>query len=631
MTISGISRENTFPACFISFICLSFILIAPLTADDFDSESKQWDFINLELDIELDLETEKIIGTATATVRLREGTSVGPTFEVYDICQIESASTPEGLNASINSDKTKVRIRSEKLQPEGTELVITLSFISRINNSNVLAISKQGAFADWHGSGWYPSLDAVVEQVPGQTRITMPKDWHSVSNGELIDSLIEGDRRIEVWQSPNWVGRSFTAGPYQILEFTADSLPVFIYTLQKNPNPTKLGQIVEASLTAQQNVFGPFPYLRYTMVEVPFEMKGGKFTLQHSFCMFNPGVVASDSIETAKIGYLTAKAWWRNHILMKSNEPGYIAVNHALCAFGALKAVEAIDGPESARSLRCYDNTVIGNCQSAQNYFQMQSEYKDKALSKFNFTDEAVLVAKSKGSWVYYMLNRQIGDKAMREIFSTVTKELPGQYRNLSEFREILLREAPEDFDMELYLLQWFDVDGAPELALSWKDISSDEESKIEVTIEQKTWAYDLPVEIGIETNSGMTLQTVHIFELAQTFRAETDGKPIAVHLDPNFETLMYRKEFKPVTRIAVALVFLGGLLAGLIQAAVIGFKSGTFFGAKDLPWGTLIGAVSGLAAYWIEFWAFGIVIALMLLVLNLRLKRVTCNSQVTA
>lgn len=589
--------------------------------DDFDDESSRWELVSIDLNLDLVVHPVNPHGEAQITVRLKDSSSVGPTIEVYKISRIHAARLSGGQQLAVSDGGKKVRVRNDIPYPAGTILQLEIAFSTNRSRSSTVSMTKSGAIANWIRTGWYPSVYKVSERAPGMTVLRLPPDWQSISNGRLLSDSLEDSCRIQAWETDMNIGRSFAAGPFHVRESVADSLPVFIYSLTADSaRVARLEEIVKIGLSAQQDIFGPFPYSRYSLVEAPFAMGELDYSLQHDFILLSPEAFTADSVDAEIISHKTAQAWWGQHIIIDYGDNGLQIARQALARLGTFTALEQLRGSAFAKDMIRYGTASVAPMQSARGYFQMRGEGKDKALSEWGNTDEAYLISGAKGAWVWYMLKRRIGENAFRKIMTAINKRLSGRICQFQEFKDIVMERAPSNFDMAAFWEQWFEREGAPEIDMNWSASSG----QTTVTLSQETEPYDLLLDIGLVTGGDMAIETVHLTEAKQTFSFETASPPTGIILDPHHELLLYGDEYEPVTHVAVALVFLGGLIAGLMQAIYFGVKKARFYDAKDPPWGVLIGLAGGIAAFWIDYWAFLLVVALTIIVLRQRIGRLS-------
>ncbi len=62
-----------------------------------------------------------------------------------------------------------------------------------------------------------------------------------------------------------------------------------------------------------------------------------------------------------------------------------------------------------------------------------------------------------------------------------------------------------------------------------------------------------------------------------------------------------------------IAVVFLVGLVLGVLQSLLVGIRIGTWDGGTGCLWGLLVGIASGLCAIWIGWWGNAVAVLMSL------------------
>ena len=218
----------------------------------------RWDAVRLDLAADLDVPSSTLTGTGVLRLRLSEEPSYGPTLELTRPSRFTSVEAPARAKASIYSSAQQARVWFPEPQEVGREVEVAFEFAA-CGCSCPVVVSANCAYARCHGN-WYPTSLAGSPSVPGTTRLTVPEGWQTLSNGRLVRSLIEGDRRVDTWEMTTPAARSFAAGPYHVERFSFDDRTIGVYTLASDKErASKWAAGLAGVLQALEARFGPLP------------------------------------------------------------------------------------------------------------------------------------------------------------------------------------------------------------------------------------------------------------------------------------------------------------------------------------------------------------------------------------
>jgi hypothetical protein len=157
-----------------------------------------------------------------------------------------------------------------------------------------------------------------------------------------------------------------------------------------------------------------------------------------------------------------------------------------------------------------------------------------------------------KAAMVFHMLRQEIGDQAFFSGIRRVVKEGTGRYMNWSELEQIFGRESGRD--LKWFFQQWVDYKGAPTLDIVSAKVLADSNGTkpftVEATVSQSGSVYRQTLKAIIELEDGR-FETVPFIlkDQTQIFRAQVSSRPIALNLDPSFESFrrLPREQISPL------------------------------------------------------------------------------------
>ena len=587
------------------------IVVCPATAGA-EVRGQGWIMTRLDLDVRLDPDAGALTGEGSATLRLSDSDASALMLTLGETGQFLSVETSSAGRLSMGTTGRLATLYFDEPQSFGSEVDVSFEF-SDLGRAYQCVVDREGAVASWV-SGWYPHSSDGSVRAPGTTRLTVPSEWSTLSNGRLTGRADLGNLRTDTWVSERSLARSFAAGPYHVESREVDGTRVAVYLCDAHPD--KAGAYLDAlmlCLDALEASYGSLPYEGYAIAEVPDSLVSWGGSSEQGFSMLRSKLLSGKQVNLPLIGHEMAHSWWGNYV--GSRRPGSYMVSEGLAQYGATLALEAIEGPEAATEFLRLSRDGFPSMQCARGYFRLQRKGRDQPLTKAVGGSEGSghVLANSKGHWVYHMLRRRVGDEVFFDTLMGLVDEYGDATMSLTNLRAAFEEAAPPEARVEAFFAQWLDREGAPHLELEWDDASEDSESRVRVAIVQSGRPYDLDLEIAVDTRNGTALRTVRVSEAEQSFVLDVPGKPVRVRPDPDHRLLMWRPEYGswwflylPAGRVAVwellCIIAAGVVVGGLHSRALkLGFfeRDGWF----GLPWGGLVGLLSGVSGYLLGCW----------------------------
>ncbi|HEX6203512.1 MAG TPA: M1 family aminopeptidase, partial [Thermoanaerobaculia bacterium] len=438
-------------------------------------------------------------------------------------------------------------IRFDQALPPGSEVTVEFA-LETTGRASQLVVDRGFALASWV-EVWYPVPgdpgDGYGSPVaPGSTTIRMPAGWRAVAPGELVEVREHEDERIETWRTEVPAARSFAAGPLTRIEVAdAGGVPVSFFVLAPDTGYAARAALLGRAIGALEQRFGPYPYPSWNVVEIPEELVTFAAASEQGFIMVRSSVLANESGALPLFAHEAGHAWWGNR--MRGQGPGSRMIGEALAQYGAVVAIEALEGRDAAVEFLRFSREGYNPVQSALGYFYLVRRGEDEPLAVLT-GPAAHNLADSKGMWFHHMLRERMGDGPFFAALRTLFERFDGRRATLDDLRAIVLA-ASDDRGMEAFLAQWLDRSGAPEIDLAWWSV--DRGRGLEVTLEQRQEGepYRVELDLAIDLLDGSTvLERVVLDERRRTFRYAVPYRAGGVRLDPHHRLLLWRPEYGP-------------------------------------------------------------------------------------
>jgi len=441
-------------------------------------------------------------------------------------------------------------IRPARPIPAGESVLLRFSYTGGGEKTSfVFYLGPEASFAAGTSTAWYPETeDSSGEgraRLNGQKSIgtlnfTVPAGYTVIASGanrSTTEEIAQGHFHFEVAQP---VSLSFAAGKYSVLRRNG-STPMSIYLLRPRQNIEKYLDGSSKILDVLVREFGPAPYGTFALVEVPDEQAGNAgfngaseegFILTSSSSLdaeFNPN----------HYGHEISHQWWGNLIRNKGPH-GYLMLDEAMAQYGALVAVEALQGPKAAAQFRLRGDIGTPIDESGIAYLTVIAGNLDHRLSDLPLVWISREIADSKGYLVYDLLSRTVGRERYRQILHNFTERHAYERVTLEDFLGAIEKESGQN--LKWFYDQWFERTDAPD----WRLTSKQDRGILRCKIVQSAPYFRAVVDIQVEDDScHQIVRSVDIRGPLTEFAWPVKFKVDSVILDPEFKVPHWTTEYR--------------------------------------------------------------------------------------
>lgn len=553
-------------------LLLSALLLPPAPAEELADSGMGWRTVRLDLEIRVDPDGQVLTISGESTLELEIDSSRGPSLAINSRGPVmEFLECEEPAGAEVRRNATVItrpalrllEVRFPHAYSRGDRLVVPFRYQSsndrlgdRTNKAQQIIVGRMGALASWV-EGWHPfpiprvdrgeGFSSQLAQAEGTTRFHLPTGWRAVTNGDRIERQETDDGVIETWETDIPVARSFTTGPYLETRHEQDGRSIRLLLLDEMDQDEARLRVATLSqaLDAMEKRFGPYPYPSYAIVEIPSAVvhKGWGASSEQGFIMASEMFVRVPGGNLPLFAHEAAHGWWGN--MLDPEGPGSILLSESLAQYGAVVAIEGVEGPEAATAFLKFSRAGYVADQCARGYFDILRRGDDIALVRLQSGGIHHTLADAKAHWVYHMLRGLVGD----ELFFSTLRDLLARARDgetitLAKMRRSFAAAAP-DREVVRFFSDWLDRPGAPLIEADWK--SMDEGTAVELTLSQVQPGppYRLELELGLlDPDAERTLHTVTLAEREQRFVIDIGGPLEEVELDPFDRLLIWQPEY---------------------------------------------------------------------------------------
>ena len=475
--------------------------------------------------------------------------------------------TPEdklyiALDRAYSSSETiEVRIRYRANPQRGLYFVPATPASRGRRWAKPAQIWTQGEPEDNHH--WFPCYDFPDDKATSEQFITTSASEIAISNGELIETVDNGDSTRTFHWKMNQPHSSYlislVVGNYSKIEDAYKNIPVEYYTY---PGTERKARSSFAKTPAMMRWFierlnYEYPYNKYAQTVVTNFIFGGMENITATTQADTEILSGEDDDPSLSADNLVAHelshSWFGN--LATAKDWANLWVNEGFATFFEA----AFNEHEGGRDAYLYELR-----EDSSEYFSEDSfQYRRPIVSNRyrNPVDLFDATVYKKGGFVVHMLRETVGDEVFWRALNVYLNEHKYQNTDVNTVKDVFENVSGKDLDW--FFDQWLFKAGYPELRVRQTYNAATRQLTLDV---QQTQTPDsitpaifrLPgVEVEIRTAKGTINERVDITERSSRFVFKLDSRPLAVRFDKG-ERILKKLDF-PQQRAALILQLLEG------------------------------------------------------------------------
>jgi len=458
------------------------------------------------------------------------------------------------------ADET-ITLRFEPPLPLGETAEITFDYACDHPYSGMFftpSAPEMGYTAEVHTQGqtignrhWFISHDSPDERMTTELLVDAPAGFSVSSNGKLVSNLTNGSRSMWHWlQEKPHVSYlvSLVIGQFDVVDLEHPRVPMKVWV------PAGQGESVQRSygrtgamIDLFEQRFGvPYPWDRYDQLVIKNFGSGGmentSATSMYPTALLDETALLDRDLDSL-IAHELAHQWAGDLVTCK--EWAHIWLNEGFATFGSALWFEARDGETGYLNAMDRSFRVARRDHTTDDVGMVSSIY-DHPGETFRRRANPY----PKGSAILHMLRRMLGEDVF---WSGVHTYMNRHALGTVETND--LRYAMEEVSglgLEWFFEQWCYRPGCPELEI---DVAYDGENRALLvnveqtqTIDGRTPAFRFTLPVHARTASGTRVFEIDVDERSTSFRAELDGVPDVVAIDPDLHVLATMDVTKPQT-----------------------------------------------------------------------------------
>lgn len=427
----------------------------------------------------------------------------------------------------------------------------------------------------WHTKPYAYSGESFYSEIADyQVNITVPTSEVVAATGVLLSKVHGGDGTTTwCWEAEFVRDFVFSVSPdFQVRSKPAQNTTISSYyvTFDSERGERAL-EIAETSLELFSQLYGPYPYTTFSIVENPTPNGGG---MEYpTFVLMGSGLYRRASIITfeAILVHEIAHQWFP--FLIGSNSFAEPFADEAFATFSEKIYWEFVYGPEAGEAA----------WQSNQNrylsYLQ-QTGVDEIVYQNMTYWDRNAAyspIVYSKGALIIRMLQFVVGNTTFFRAMQTYYDRFLHTNAKIRDL--ITVFEEISGTDLDWFFMEWLFRKGLPKYELESAEVERvGTEYELTISVHQQTCCnethvFQMPVPFQIQYEQHLETRTAWVNFTKQEIRFTTGEKPVLVELDRQKVILRINidqslsKEVKESKRLQEILL---GLPTVLIGASLI-------------------------------------------------------------
>ena len=558
-------KQNVFRVLGLSlaFFAFSFAAFA-------QQQRAAFDVTDYKMDVQIAPNENKLSATVDVYLTPKEQTRT-VSFELNGSLKVEEVTrqNASGTNAAPSAPKTKttkpaenqvtfvqdqvgvsdlgpnVRVDMGETVAAGTPVVLRFKYSGALTTAQggPLLTKRLAYVGANHGylmyaARWFPFHDYAADRATSDITISIPGGLQVVGHSDTPVTNAGGKYRF-VRTQPGLVG-NFAYGKYSNKTLRFGDYELQFYTRAANDALVNAyGETLGKALQFYTQKFGaPENGKRLIIAQIDDDSLD-YYSAQGIIFMANRLFEQSRETVQERLQREAAYQWWGLTAGLKSFDDAWLSQGLAEYSAYTLRESQATGAQ--------LDNLRRELLEKALTFEQTASLIRVPATLDDQSTAYQYLMY-SKGAFVFRLLRDTLGEQKFNQLLRTFLDRYRSKTASIEDFEKLASEVAGEN--MRYFFARWVEGTGVPEFEVDYQIIRTRGGKFItRGTVKQNYDNLRLPLDLQLraEGEGEMKNLTVQIDDASADFNIESNGKPIAVIVDPNYKVL----RISPDLRIA--------------------------------------------------------------------------------
>ncbi len=380
-----------------------------------------------------------------------------------------------------------------------------------------------------YAARWFPFHDYAADMATSDITISAPSGLQVVGFSDTPVTNAGGKFRF-TQSKPGLIG-NFAYGKFVNRPLKIEGYDIQFYTRPGTENlVASYGETLGKALGYYTKKFGqPDMGTKLIVAQIDDESLDFYSSMGMLF-MSNRQFETERPITAERLQREAALQWWGLTVGLKSFDDAWLS--QGLAEYSAFSLRESTTPAPQAENLR---RELL---EKSLTFEQTASLVRAPA----NLDDQSAAyqyVMYAKGAFVYKLLRDTMGAQKFDQLLRTFLQEYRGKNASVDDFEKLASRVQGDN--LRYFFARWVEGTGVPEFSSDYQIIRTRGGKFVaRGTIKQNYDNLRLPVDIQLrsEGDGGLKTVTVQVDEATADFNIESQGKPLAVVIDPSYKLL---------------------------------------------------------------------------------------------
>jgi hypothetical protein len=394
--------------------------------------------------------------------------------------------------------------------------------LGRSNDENVDIVRDNALFLLW-SDRFYP-ID-FEDWATLKTTIVLPPGFKAVAPGKLTSKRSVGDKVEYVFETSKPAVCFSVFADSRWVESEREVAGLTMRTLLHPESGEFSDQILASSkevLDFYSQMYCPYPFDEFACVTIDGIYARRAFP---GFVGYSPDYLRKEFTTTGHDAHETALLWW--FYTLRGSGPGSFQWTEGFGDYAEFLYDEK-HGKPIPTVFQQFRDEFLKSPEDDVPYDHLSGQTPQK-------------IVHGKYPWLMHLLRYVAGDEAFARAMRLLFERFSFRTFTMDEFVSTLEKGCGKS--LKWWREEWLERKGVPDLSMRYDVREVDGEYRITVDLRQVGNTYHFPLEIGIETASGMRIEKTELAK-KQTLPSFTSSEePKRIVLDPNGWVLMKKSE----------------------------------------------------------------------------------------
>jgi len=435
---------------------------------------------------------------------------------------------------------------------------------------------------------WFPCFDYPGQLATSEVRVRVPKEYTAISNGELMETIADGDNKIYHWMQkqvhPTYL-MTLAVGDFSEIRDDWQGIPVIYYVEKGREEDARrtMGKTPRMIAFFSEKYGYTYPFPKYAQICVDDFIFGGmentSTTLLTDRCLLDERAAIDNQTSESLVAHELAHQWFGDLVVIRHWSHAWL--KEGMASYSEVMWTEQEYGSQDA---------AYYHLNEARNYFAEDSSRYRRPIVTHVYREAIELYDRhlyEKGACVYHMIRAELGEELFwRSIHTFVRDNAHKTVETVDLLRAI---EKATGRNLAFLFDQYVYRGGHPEYKVAYTWDGDSQLAKITITQTQakegnRKELFDLKLPIGFGyTQAGhvrgqlpeLKTFTLRVHEREQSFYLPLAAKPQFVSFDVgNYFLKQVTLEY-PLPELKAQLQFDPDPVSRIHAAEALGKKGG--------------------------------------------------------